>query len=118
MDLITSVPLHLTRQRERGYNQAELLARHLARLRDLPYVTVLARTRATEQQVGLDGMQRRANVSNAFSAIPQPVTGKNVLLVDDVSTTGATLDACAQALFQANARTVYGLTVTRPRSML
>jgi ComF family protein len=117
IDIVTAVPLHVSRQRERGYNQAELLARRVALLTRLPYATVLSRTRATAQQVGLDRSQRRTNVANAFTADASHVRGKIVLLIDDVSTTGATLDACASALFQAGARAVYGLTVTRPRGI-
>jgi ComF family protein len=114
IDVITSVPLHPKRFRERGYNQAELLARQLARMTDTLYFTTLTRTRATADQIGLDGTQRRANVAGAFAADASHVCGKNVLLVDDVCTTGATLDACAVALFVAGASAVYGLTVTRP----
>lgn len=115
-DLVTSVPLHPTREQERGYNQAELLARHLAQTRALPYQRLLTRTRATADQIGLDGKARRINVADAFDANPIVTADKNVLLIDDVCTTGATLDACAVALFQGGARTVTGLTVARPRS--
>lgn len=114
-DLITSVPLHPSRQAERGYNQAELLAQHTAHARNITYVGALQRIRATADQIGLDGRARRTNVADAFTAIPSLVHDKTVLLIDDVSTTGATLDACAVALFQAKARAVYGLTVARPR---
>ncbi len=114
-DLITCVPLHPARKAERGYNQAELLARETARLTRRRYLDTLDRVRATADQVGLDPAARRANVQGAFAAAPSRVSGRNVLLVDDVCTTGATLDACATALFQAGARSVFGLTVTRPR---
>ncbi len=114
-DFITSVPLHPLREQERGYNQAELLAERAARLRGLNYQRALKRTRATADQIGLNGVARRANVANAFEAEPARVADRVVLVIDDVSTTGATLDACAVALFQAGARAVYGLTLARPR---
>lgn len=116
IDLVTAVPLHPTRELERGYNQSDLLAIGTANARQMPFARALKRTRATRDQVGLDPASRRINVAGAFLADPQLVAGRNVLLVDDVATTGATLDACAVALFQAEARAVYGLTVTRPRS--
>jgi ComF family protein len=114
-DLITSVPLHPTRELERGYNQAELVALHVADICNLGYRRVLKRTRATSDQIGLDGRARRLNVQNAFQAEASQVERKIVLVIDDVSTTGATLDACAAALFQAHAHLVYGMTVARPR---
>lgn len=114
-DLITSVPLHPMREQERGYNQAELLAQHAAKGYHLPYQRILQRTRATEDQVGLDAPARRANVANAFTADASQCADKTVLIIDDVCTTGATLNACAAALFQARAQAVYGLTVARPR---
>lgn len=115
-DFVTSVPLHLTREQERGYNQAELLAEQVARMSHLPYARVLQRTRATADQIGLDAKARRVNVANAFQADPLQVANKIVLVIDDVSTTGATLDACAVALFLARASAVYGVTIARPRA--
>lgn len=117
-DLVTSVPLHPSRELERGYNQAELIAQHTARARNLPYLRVLERTRATADQIGLNGPARRANVASAFAAQPSLAQNKSVLLVDDVATTGATLDACAIALFATGAKAVFGLTVARPRSQV
>jgi competence protein ComFC len=113
-DLVTSVPLHPVREQERGYNQAELLAQHVAQARQLPYQRLLQRTRATADQIGLDGPARRDNVANAFSANASQCADKTVLIIDDVCTTGATLNACATALFQAEARAVCGLTIARP----
>jgi competence protein ComFC len=118
IDFITSVPLFPLREQERGYNQAELLAIQVARQVRLPYEAVLARTRATADQIGLDGRARRVNVADAFAATTRSLNNKAVLLIDDVCTTGATLDACALALFQEGARAVYGLTVARPRSLV
>lgn len=116
VDWLTCVPLHPARELERGYNQAELLARAAAPLVGLPFAPLLERTRATADQVGLAPPARRENVQGAFRVTALPMAGKNVLLVDDVCTTGATLDACAEALFQAGAKHVYGLTVSRPRT--
>ncbi|HZQ09025.1 MAG TPA: ComF family protein [Anaerolineae bacterium] len=114
-DFITSVPLHTTRQRERGYNQAELLAKQTAVLTRSIYRDTLQRTRATRDQIGLDRAARRANVADAFTLRQQSCFNKNILLIDDVYTTGATLDACAMALLDGGARDVYGLTVAHPR---
>ncbi len=115
-DLITSVPLHHARQAERGYNQAELLAQELANQTHSLYAPALERTRATEDQIGLDGAARRVNVQEAFRVTTASLENRAIVLVDDVCTTGATLDACAQALFANGARTVYGLTVARPHA--
>ncbi len=115
VDLITAVPLHANRQRERGYNQAELLARSLAARVALPYTGGLKRTRATADQIGLDMGARHENVRDAFAADGAAFAGRRVLIVDDVCTTGATLDACAVALRAQGACEIYGLTVARPR---
>lgn len=113
-DLITSVPLHPERQRERGYNQAELLAEQTARVVRSTYAPILERTRATADQIGLNAQDRRKNVHDAFQVnTSHPLTGKRVVLIDDVCTTGATLDACAAALFARGATAVYGVTVAR-----
>lgn len=115
VDLITAVPLHLERERTRGYNQAEVLARGLAMRTGLPFVPSLERTRFTSDQIGLDTAARFENVRGAFLADSSTVCGKRVLIIDDVCTTGATLDQCAVALRAIGARTIFGLTVTRPR---
>lgn len=111
---LLAVPLHSHRGRERGYNQAQLLARELGRRCGLSFPGgSLARIRDTPSQVGLDRAQRRANVAQAFAWQGPPLGGAPVLLVDDVATTGATLEACAAALRQAEAGIVTGLTVAR-----
>jgi ComF family protein len=115
VDLITAVPLHPRRQCERGYNQAELLAKELARKVGLPYLDGLKRLRATKDQIGLDLAARHENMRAAFSADRANFRGRRVLIVDDVCTTGATLDACAVALESQGTRRTYGLTVARPR---
>ncbi|MGB8645016.1 MAG: ComF family protein [Anaerolineae bacterium] len=114
-DRITAVPLHPARERERGYNQAELVAVALAARIGSPYVKGLERIRETADQVGLKVAERHANVRDAFRANALAFRGGHILLIDDVCTTGATLDACAAALRTEGARTVYGLTITRPQ---
>lgn len=114
IDLIIPVPLGLARLAERGYNQSSLLARPLSLALNVPYRPQwLTRAKETRSQVGLTAAERRLNVSGAFVAHPTRVTGQRVLLVDDVTTSGSTLEACAEALFTAGARQVYGLTFAR-----
>jgi ComF family protein len=114
-DMIMPLPLHSARQRERGANQAEQLASFVALELNLPYShTALTRWRDTPPQVGLNRAQRLDNVRDAFRA-NAPISG-TVLLIDDVFTTGATLQACAQAAREAGASAVYGLTVSAARS--
>lgn len=108
-DLIVPVPLHRTRMRERGYDQAALLARTVAqRLQRTYQREALERIRPTLQQTTLKAEARRANVAGAFQSTRQ-LEGDAILLVDDVSTTGATLDAAATALKAAGAGRVVGL---------
>lgn len=111
---IVPVPLAAARRRERGYNQAEELARVLARARGALLDTGLARVRPTRPQVGLDREARRANVRGAFAWRGGPLAGRRVLLVDDVMTSGATAEACAAALKAAGASWVGLVAVARP----
>jgi ComF family protein len=114
LDLITSVPLGLVRFKERGYNQANLLARPIALFFKLPFSShALSRTRETRTQVGLSVVERMENMSGAFQANEQMVKGKAILVVDDVATSGATLNACAKALLEAGAFRVYGFSLAR-----
>ena len=116
-DLVTWAPLHPKRRRERGYDQAELLARRVGGLAGLPVERTLEKTRATavQSQTGEDEA-RRANVQGAYRALPGlELAGKRVVLVDDVATSGATLSECAAALRQAGADVVVGLTFARAR---
>lgn len=114
-DVVVPVALHPTRFRERGYNQSALLAREMARRVGLVVDEhTLVRCRATAPQVELKARQRRENVRDAFVCSGEALAGKQVLLVDDVCTTGATLEACAIALReQGGARAVRALTLAR-----
>ena len=115
VEVVVPVPLGRMRRRERGYNQAALLAFPLALGLGVPFRgKALARVRETASQVGLGAEARRRNVAGAFAvAQPRAVEGKTVLLVDDVMTTGATLDAAATALKSGGARWVFAVTVAR-----
>ncbi len=113
---ITAVPLAASRLRQRGYNQAGLIATALSKKTELPYDPgALRRIRETPSQVGLDPTERWLNVSGAFEACSRSEQDHVVLLVDDLFTTGATLAACASALLEEGARQVLGLTVARAR---
>ncbi len=114
-DVVVPVPLHATRQKERGFNQAELIARPLARRLGIPLRTwLLVRTRPRPERLRLSRKERWRIVRGAYSTREgSQVDNLRVLLVDDVFTTGATLDACSRALKQAGAAYVAGLTVAR-----
>jgi ComF family protein len=113
---IIPVPLHPARERDRGFNQSVQIARHLGATVGVPVMPKwLTRTRDTPPQVGRDLQARRANVDGAFSCPdPASVHGVRIILLDDVATTGATLDACAMALRAAGAASVHALVVARP----
>lgn len=116
-DLIAPVPLHRWRLLRRQYNQAALLAQAIGRAERVPVIPdLLIRQRATASQGGLGRRQRRRNVAGAFAVRPGAKTliaGKRVLLIDDVLTTGATLDSCARTLRRAGAAAVDCLTLAR-----
>jgi ComF family protein len=113
IEALIPVPLARERERERGFNQAALLARRIGRRLQVPTrPRWLVRVRATRPQSDLSAAERRANVRGAFRASPR-VTGRHVVVIDDILTTGATLDACASALHRAGARRVGVLTVAR-----
>ena len=115
-DVIVPVPLHASRQRERGYNQCELLAHQVGILLNLPVDTnTLQRVRQTKSQMQLSAAERHQNVVNAFSCRNKPLAGQTVLLIDDVCTTGSTLDACAGALKQSGVASVWGATLAKAR---
>jgi ComF family protein len=122
-DAVVPVPLHWRRQWDRGFNQAELLARYIAKRRGIPVLRALRRKRATATQAGLASAGRRRNVAGAFVlrsnalrsyAKPDPrLAGRKILLIDDVMTTGATASACASALKRGGALSVSLLTLAR-----
>jgi competence protein ComFC len=110
-DTVVPVPLHRSRLRKRGFNQAGLLARGVAEKINAPVSDKLKVVRSTRDQVELSAAQRRANVAGAYTA-GGPVRGK-VLLIDDVFTTGATMSACATTLTRAGAHEVHALSLCR-----
>jgi competence protein ComFC len=117
-EAVVPVPLHAVRLRERGYNQADLIARPLARMLGLPFRSyLLVRTRPRPDKLRLTRRERWETVRGAYAAREGAQVDKlRVLLVDDVFTTGATLDACSRALRKAGAAQVLGLTVARATS--
>jgi len=114
-DLLVPVPLHRRRRRERGFNQAEVLADELSRLTGIPILSdALRKTTNLRPQTSLRSQARRANIRGAYRAVrPDAVLGKTVVLVDDVCTTGSTLGECARVLRGAGAADVRGVTVAR-----
>lgn len=118
-DLLVPVPLHVQRQSQRGFNQAELLARRCSARLGIPVAAhLLLRQRATSPQVGLSLAERHTNIAGAFALASQHartrVAGRHLVLIDDVSTTGSTLDAAAEALRAAGPASILGLAVSRP----
>ena len=112
IDVLVPVPLHRTRLRERGYNQSLCIAQGLAEVLAKPLLPDLVRrARATEQQARLDGDVRMANVRDAFETRGPAPAAARIGLVDDVSTTGATIAACARALKAAGSPSVWGVVV-------
>jgi ComF family protein len=113
-DFIVPMPLHWFKQWQRGFNQADLLAREIGKKWGVPVRPVIRRRRATSPQAGLTNAKRRANVQGAFRiARGKPLQGMRVLLVDDVVTTGATASACARVLKRAGAAHVALLALAR-----
>ena len=113
--LVVPVPLHSSRMRERGYNQSQLLAKGIARRLDVRTAHVLKRVRPTETQTQLGLEDRARNVDRAFSVrLPDRVGGAPILLIDDVVTTGATVNACSQALLEAHAASVIVAAAASP----
>ena len=113
--VLVPVPLHQKRLRERGYNQSSLLAQELSKLINLPVVDncLFRRQHAPPQARTSTVEERRGNVADAFACRDHRLQGKQVLLIDDVSTSGVTLDACAGALKAAGATSVWGLTLAK-----
>mgnify|MGYP005841131679 CR=1 FL=1 len=113
-EALTFVPMTRRKQRERGFNQAELLARQLGRLSGLPLVSALTKVRETEDQTALGPEERRTNVRGAFAPLRE-AQHEAILLVDDVYTTGATAEECSRALREGGYGEVLVLTVARAR---
>ncbi len=114
-DLVIPVPLHLSRYRTRGFNQTVLISSRVSLILSAPLRgDILLKTRETQPQTSLPGYKRRTNLKKAFTvSSPDQITGKNIILVDDVMTTGTTLDTCASELITAGARSVNILTMAR-----
>ena len=114
-EALIGVPLHARRLRQRGYNQSSLLARELGKRTGLPVIEdCLIRVRQAQPQVrAVDVEERRRNVADAFMCRDERVKDKRIIVVDDVCTSGATLESCAAALKNKGARSVWGLTVAR-----
>jgi len=112
-DLIVSVPLHRKRLKERGYNQSDAFAEGVSTIMDIPWSgALLIRTRYTKSQTGKTKAERHHNVKGIFEVSnAQQIKGKTVILVDDVLTTGATLEACLEALIDAGCHEVYIMTL-------
>ena len=113
IDAIVPVPLHASKLRKRGYNQSELLAQSLAKSTGVPTMPLLVRTRETAAQVDLSREDRHENVAGAFTIGPDwsPAAGGRFLLLDDVRTTSATLNACASALLRSGPRSIVAATL-------
>lgn len=117
-ELLMPVPVHAARRRQRGFDQAELLARGVGRILGLPVVNGLQRAARTAAQHSLDRRARAANVGHAFVVAQSgraAVSGRWVVLIDDVVTTGATMTGCSAALYAAGATAVSGLALARER---
>ena len=114
-DLILAVPLHRQRLRQRGFNQSLLLARRISRRHSIPLdFTALQRTRPTQPQTQLSGSERQKNIRGAFEVrAPEATRDKQILLIDDVFTTGATVQECSKVLLKAGAKRVDVLTLAR-----
>lgn len=114
IDVIVPMPLHWRKRMQRGYNQAELLAKPVAKRLGVPLEPHLRKVRHTRPQAGLDEAGRQRNLKDSFAVRKRErVSGKHVLLIDDVFTTGATLRAAVKALKSAGARRVTALTLAR-----
>ncbi|MBC8121133.1 MAG: ComF family protein [Gemmatimonadaceae bacterium] len=110
---VAAVPIHPERRQERGYNQAERIARGFSDRTGLPFYDCLARARATPALHGLNPEQRQLTLHGAFKLI-RPVNQRSILLVDDILTTGSTLRACATELERSNCTSVEAVVVARP----
>lgn len=115
--LAVPVPLHPAREKQRGFNQVELIFRPWLMEQGIPMERVLCRIRQTEAQYGLSPSERRKNLKGAFALAGEAdVRGRSILLLDDIMTTGTTFLACAKALRGAGAEKVYGLVLASDRA--
>ncbi|MDX1629840.1 MAG: ComF family protein [Fulvivirga sp.] len=105
-DVVTAVPLHKSKQRRRGYNQSEAFGRGLAQSMGLPYMSMIKRIKNSATQTRRSRLNRWENVSQVFEPTSPKIAGQRILLVDDVITTGATLESCGLVLQQAGAKSV------------
>ncbi len=113
-ELIVPVPLHPARKRERRYNQSEILAEEVSKITGIETLNILKRTKNTKTQTELSPTERRKNVKNAFcvrKTYKKTISNKRVLLIDDVMTTGATLDECSKILLKEGAIETYGVVI-------
>ena len=115
--LLCAVPLHKSKLKQRGFNQAEEIAKHLSKFLDISFLpNILIKTKKTSPQMSLNKKQRLKNVSDCFEINPEKknqINNKKILLVDDVFTTGATMEECAKVLKQNHAQSVWGVVVAR-----
>lgn len=112
IDIIVPVPIHRKRRRERGFNQAEILAVKIGAFMGLPVVRDgLVRTKNTDPQKKLTSQERLRNLSHAFQQNNAAVAGKRILLVDDIYTTGSTVEACSRALKEGGAANIFVITI-------
>ena len=110
------VPLHPAKEKQRGFNQVEWIFRSWLAEQGIPMERMLCRTRQTKAQYGLSAKERRENLKDAFApAKDADIRGKNILLADDIMTTGTTFRACAETLREAGALKVYGLALASDR---
>ena len=113
IDVLIPVPLHRKRQRKRGYNQAEIIARELGKRLGIPVdMSVIIRERETTPQKELGQKNRRKNLKKAFRLTGKRLIGKNILLIDDIYTTGSTIDAMAEVLMKTGCEKIYFLTIS------
>lgn len=117
LDIITFTPLFIKRLAERGYNQSEILAQGIGKNVKIDVENLLTKTKSTKRQVVLKGEKRRKNLKGVFKLRIKNdelrIKGKNILIIDDITTTGATLNECAKTLKDAGANMVWGLVVAR-----
>lgn len=114
-DFVTSVPLHPSKMRKRGYNQSELLARHISNNLRITYLDALKRTKKTLKQSEQSKEERRKNLKGAFTAkrCAEKTINSQVLLVDDIYTTGSTVEECSKVLLDFGVSKVYVITIAR-----